>query len=200
MHYHEIRTLEQTVNSRGSRLWTQMNDNSKSSKNRNNFCQSHGGFFKREGKWWKWVPPEDEKNGYWLKRVDSGERVFFENMSKFGEEHGLTPVKICELLNGKRKTYKGWTAVEIREVKDGEGSHFKVKKEQPQKIAITKQIVFQDTITKQIYVVDNVGKFAKENNLDANALYKVGRGKAKSYKNLILFNPFKNTGDLNSDK
>jgi hypothetical protein len=61
------------------------------------------------------------KNGYWLKRVDTGEKVFFSNMTEFGEQHGLTPVKICELLNGKRKTYKGWTANELREVKATEG-------------------------------------------------------------------------------
>ena len=42
---------------------------------------------------------------------------------------------------------------------------------------------------KQIINVTNIGQFAKENNMDPNALYKVARGKLKSYKNLRIFNP-----------
>jgi predicted transcriptional regulator len=37
--------------------------------------------------------------------------------------------------------------------------------------------------------ITNISQFAKENNIDSNALYKVARGKIKSYKNLRLFNP-----------
>jgi hypothetical protein len=44
-------------------------------------------------------------------------------------------------------------------------------------------------------VVDNINQFAKLNNLDAKAMYKVARGKAKSHKNFILFNPLAQTGD-----
>jgi hypothetical protein len=200
MHYHELKTIEQIVNTRGSKLWLKMNDNSKAAKQRHLFIQTHGGFFKQEGRYWKWVCPEDEQNGYWLKRVDTGEKTFFSNMSQFAESQGMTAVKICELLNGKRKTYKGWTAVELREVKETEGSHVKVKKKAPEKIAITKQVVFQDKITKQLYVVDNVTKFAKDNNLDANSLYKIARGKGKSYKNLVVYNPLDNIGNSVSDK
>ena len=127
MQYREEKTLETIVNTKGTKLWIKMNDNSKAQKNRNLFVQQHGGFFIKEGSYWKWKCEEDKLNGYWLKKVDTEEKVFFENMSEFGRNNGLTAVKICELLNGKRKTYKGWTAVEIREVKDGEGSYKKEK-------------------------------------------------------------------------
>lgn len=166
-----------------------MNDNSKSAKNRIVFVQQHGGFFVREGRYWKWNTPVKEKNGYWLKRADTGEKVFFENMKKFGEENGLTAVKICELLNGKRKTYKGWTAVELREVKDGVGSYENAKEPEKEKIAITIGAIFQDMKTGEIINVSSIAEFAKANNLDYANLRKVAKGITKSYKNLKLYDP-----------
>lgn len=189
MHYEEIKTLEDQVNTQGTKLWQKMNDNSKAVKMRAMFVQEHGGFFLQEGRWWKWKSPVDERNGYWLKRVDTGEKVFFENMTEFGEKNGLSSVKICELLNGKRKTYKGWTAVEIRAVKEGQGSFKKEKKAPKQKVAITKSITLIDTTTNQVIYVTNISQFAKLNNLDYGNLKKVAAGKMKSYKNLKLFNP-----------
>lgn len=199
MEYREIRTLAQAVNTRGTRLWTQMNDNSKSEKYRQKFTKENGGFFIKEGRYWEWKTPETEKNGYWLKRADTGEKTFFESMAEFGKQNGLSSVKICELLNGKRKTYKGWTAVELRPVKDSEGSYEKVKEKKPEKIAITKSATFFDRTTNQIIDVQNISQFAENNNMDKQNLYKVANGKVKSYKNLELFNPFKhNTGFNNS--
>ena len=200
MEYHKIKSLEEIINTRGSKLWIKMNDNSRALHQRTAFTQEHGGFFIKNGREWKWIPPEDEKNGYWLKRADTGEKTFFTNMAEFAKEQGMTSGKICDLLNGTRKTYKGWTAVEIRAIKPTEGAHFKVKKVLSKKIAITKQVVFQDIITKQLIVVDNVREFAKNNNLSSKALYRVSNGRAKSHKNLILYNPFSNKGDFNSDK
>jgi hypothetical protein len=142
MEYIELRTLEQAVNRRGTKLWTKMNDNSKSEKHRNLFVEEHGGFFVREGRYWKWMTPVTERNGYWLKRVDTGEKTFFSNMAEFAEQQGMTSVKVCELLNGKRKTYKGWTAVEVRPVKATEGPNIKEKEEAPKKVAITKMVTF----------------------------------------------------------
>lgn len=189
MQYEEIKTIEDQVNTKGSKLWLKMNDNSKAAKMRAHFVERYGGFFIADGRYWKWKSPVDEKNGYWLKRVDTGEKTFFENMSEFGRQNGLTPVKICELLNGKRKTYKGWTAVEIRPVKDGEGSHVKEKKEKKQKIRITKPATFVNKETGEIIHVLNVSQFAKLNNLDYGNLKKLVSGKMKSYKNLKLYNP-----------
>jgi hypothetical protein len=200
MEYREQRTLEEAVNTRGSRLWTKMNDNSKSEKNRQLFVEENGGFFVREGRYWKWNTPVKEKNGYWLKRADSGEKVFFENMTKFGNENGLTAVKICELLNGKRKTYKGWTAVEIREVKDSVGSNEKLKEPKKDKIKITMGAVLQDITTGEILNISSIADFAKDNNLDYANLRKLAVGKAKTYRNLKLFNPIEKYKALEEPK
>lgn len=187
--YHEQKTLEEMVNTKKSRLWMQMNDNSKASKNRELFVKNNGGFFLQEGKYWLWKSPIDERNGYWLKKTDTGEKVFFENMSEFGRTHGLTTVKICELLNGKRKTYKGWTAVELRPVKENTGANKKEKKPKKKKIKITKSAMFVDITTNQIISVENLHDFAKVNNLDYANLRKLAIGKSKSYKNFKLYNP-----------
>lgn len=172
-----------------------MNDNSKSEKHRLKFVEEHGGFFVREGRYWKWNTPVTERNGYWLKRVDTGEKTFFSNMAEFGDREGMSSVKICELLNGKRKTYKGWTAVEVREVKHDVGPNIKEQEEKPKKIAITKSVTFYNRVTKEVMPVANIGEFARLNNLDPNALYKVSRGALKSYKNLELYNPLKIMSD-----
>lgn len=187
--YHEQKTLEDMVNTRGSKLWIQMNDNSKASKFRAQFVQQNGGFFLQEGRYWIWKSPVIQANGYWLKRVDTGEKTFFTNMTEFGKQHDIGVVKICELLNGKRKTYKGWTAVEIRPVKETEGARVKKKKPKKKKIQITKSAIFVDITTNQIIQVPSLADFAKENNLDYANLRKLAIGKAKTYKNLKLYNP-----------
>jgi hypothetical protein len=200
MEYRELRTLEQAVNTRGSRLWTKMNDDSKAAKQRQIFVQQNGGFFKQDGRYWLWVCPEDEQNGYWLINIHTNQKEFFSNMSKWSEEHGMTPVKVCELLNGKRKTYKGWTAVEHRAVKEGTGSHVNVKKKKPEKVAIMKTVTLRNTKTNEICVVDNIPEFAKARGLDKKSLYKVANGIEKSHKNYKLYNPLEIIENSNSDK
>lgn len=193
--YHEQKTLEEIVNTRGTKLWTQMNDNSKASKFRAQFVQQNGGFFTQEGRYWIWKSPIVEENGYWLKRVDTGEKTFFTNMTEFGKKHEIGVVKICELLNGKRKTYKGWTAVEIRAVKETEGARVKKKKPKKKKIQITKSATFVDITTNQIIQVPSIAEFAKQNNLDYANLRKLAMGKARTYKNLKLYNPLEKYKD-----
>ena len=188
MDYIQKKTLQETVNSRGTKYWTRMNDNSKAAKHRAAFIAENGGFFTQEPQGWVWHTPIEEKNGYWLRNIHTNEKVFFSNMTEFGEKNGLTAVKICELLNGKRKTYKGWTAVELRDV-GTVGANEKLKEEKPEKIAVTKEVILVDTKTGQIINVPNINQFAKQNNIDSNALYKLARGKIKSYKNLKIYNP-----------
>lgn len=189
MDYYQHKSLQDIVNKKGSKLWIRMNDNSKAASRRAEFVAQHGGFFTKEPIGWMWTSAVQEQNGYWLRNVNTDEKVFFSNMAEFGEKHGLSSVKICELLNGKRKTYKGWAAVEIREVKDGVGRNEKLQEEKPEKIALTKTVTFINRETNQIIAVENINQFAKLNNMDSNALYKLARGKIKSYKNLKIYNP-----------
>ena len=88
MEIHQIKTLEDEVNRRGSKLWTKMNDNSKSSRFREAFVNENGGFFKQDGRYWSWVSQVEVNNGYWLKRADTGEKTFFSSMKEFGEKNG----------------------------------------------------------------------------------------------------------------
>jgi hypothetical protein len=198
MEYHEQLSLKDKVNKKNSKLWTKMNDNSKAAKNRAAFVAEHGGFFTKDPSGWIWHSPVEENNGYWLQNVVTQEKVFFSNMKEFGEKNGLSSVKICELLNGKRKTYKNWTAVELREVNDTSGRFEKEKEEAPKKIAVTKSATFIDTKTGEIMNISNIGQFAKDNNIDSNALYKVARGALKSYKNLKLYNPLEKYDGLSN--
>jgi hypothetical protein len=193
--YQEQKTLEDQVNTKGTKLWMQMNDNSKAAKLRALFVQKNGGFFLQEGRYWIWKSPIEEHNGYWLKRADTGEKVFFTNMTEFGAKHGLSCVKICELMNGKRKTYKGWTAVEIRPVQKQEGPKKRIKKPKKKKIQITMSTTFVDIRTNQQIQVANISQFAKDNNLDYANLRKLAIGKAKTYKHLKLYNPFEVPGE-----
>jgi hypothetical protein len=188
MAQYESRSLEETVNTRGTKLWTQMNDNSKSAKARNHFIQEHGGLFRREGRYWKWVTDVATKNGYWLKRVDTEDKVFFENMKEFAEANGLTSNKICELLNGTRKTYKGWTAVEIRPIMDV-GPRVKLKEPVRKKIIKTKSTILVDMTTNQVIPVTNLKEFARNNNLSYGGIKSLVNGKIKTHKNFKLYNP-----------
>jgi hypothetical protein len=192
MEYIKQITPQEEVNKKNSRIWVQMNDNSRAEFCRNEFVKKYGGFFKKDKKDWIWISPEKESNGYWLENINTKEKVFFTNMTDFGKKHGLTPVKICELLNGKRKTYKGWTAVELREIKEGTGQHFKKKEPKPKKIAVPRSVVLQDITTGQIIPVPNIKQFAKDNGIFPANLYKLVNGKYKTVKNLKLYNPLDN--------
>ena len=183
------KTIEEIVNQRGTKLWTQMNDNSKASKRRELFVAQYGGFFKQEGRYWVWVSAVTLHNGYWLKRVDTGEKTFFTNMAEFAKAQGMTSNKICELLNGKRKTYKGWAAVEIRPVKDGVAPNIKLKAPKKKQTRSTKTVTFVDLQTNTIFTVNNLSEFAKNNSLDYSKIKKLANGKCKTYKNLKLYNP-----------
>ncbi len=189
MEYIKVETEKDYVNKRGSRIWLKMNDNSKAAKNRQQFVDLHGGFFVKNGRYWHWNSPIVEKNGYWLKNIVSNEKTFFTSMSEFGKKHGLSSVKICELLNGKRKTYKGWTAVETRAVKDTTGQHFKEKEEKQKLIKVSKVVHLLDVDTNNVLTITNIKQFAKTNNLDPSAFYKLINGKAKQVKNFKLYTP-----------
>lgn len=200
MEYYEEKTPEDLVNQKGSRFWFRMNENSKQRKHRAQFVAQYGGFFTQTEAGWMWTSAVKEKNGYWLQNIHTQEKVFFESMTEFGEKHGLTPVKICELLNGKRKTYKGWTAVQIREVKETVGSHVDVKAPKKKKIGVAKTAVFVDMITGEQLIVTNLRQFALVNGLDYGAIKKLANGKAKTHKNLKLYNPLEKYKDSSEPK
>jgi hypothetical protein len=187
--YINIRTPQEEVNRKNSKVWIQMNDNSRAKACRDHFVKTYGGFFQYKNREWVWVSPETEHNGYRLKNVNTGEIVFFTNMKEFGEKWGLSSVKICELLTGKRKTYKGWTANELREVKQTTGQHIKKKAPKKKKVAMTKQVTLQDINTNELIIVNNIKQFAKDHGIFPGNLYKLVNGQGKVVKNFKLYNP-----------
>lgn len=189
MEIHNIPSPWDEVNRRNSKLWSMMNDNSKAAKHRALFIQQHGGFFTQEGRYWVWTNPVKEQNGNWLKRVDTGEKVFFESLTEFGKLHGLTPVKICEVLNGKRKTHKGWTAVEVREVQERTGSREKLEEPKRQQVKVLKTAIFQNKDTSELITVSNLKEFANIHSIDYGCIKKLANGKVKSCKNFKLYDP-----------
>jgi hypothetical protein len=190
MEYINIRTPQDDVNKKGSKMWIEMNDNSRAKFCRDLFIKKYGGFFKFEKNNWVWISPVKEHNGYWLKNINTNEKVFFSSMGDFAKNNGMTSVKICELLTGKRKTYKGWTAVETRDVKETTGQHIKQKEPKKKKIAMTKTVLLQNIETNEIINVINIKKFAKQNNIPSSNLYKLVNGKYKTVKNFKLYSPF----------
>lgn len=186
MYKERIIDLEERVNRRNTKLWFMMNENSRAAFHRDNFVKENGGMFYQNPKGeWLWKNDYLVKNGYWLKRKDTGEKVFFENMSEFCRQNDLSIVKICEIMNGKRKSYKGWEPVEVRAVKDGPGGRKNVGEDPSKKKKhqiINQTAIFKNWQTNEIVLVTNIPDFAKTLGADKKEIYKLANGKRKSYK------------------
>ena len=165
LEYINITTPQEAVNQKGSKYWIQMNDNSRAQTAREKFVEQ-------------------------LKNIHTEEKVFFSNMAEFAKSQGMTSGKICELLNGRRKTYKGWTAVELRPVKDSVAQHVKAKEVKKKLIGVPKIVNLQNMDTNEVILVTNIKQFAKENKLFPGSLYKLLNGKVKTVKNFKLHTPF----------
>jgi hypothetical protein len=190
MHRERIVDIGERVNKRNTKLWFMMNENSRSALHREQFVQNNGGlFYKNDRGEWMWKNDYIVKNGYWLMRQETGEKVFFENMSEFCRKNDLSIVKICEIMNGKRKSYKGWVPVEVRPVKDGVGSHKNVGENpdlKPKYEIVTQTAIFKNWATNEIVLVTNIPEFAEKIKGQQKELYLVAQGKKKFYKDWTL--------------
>lgn len=189
MEYIEQKLPQEEVNRKGSKLWIQMNDNSRAKTMRESFVKQYGGFFKQVKKEWVWVSPVEQKNGFWLINMKTNTPEFFTNMGEFAKANGMTSVKVCEVLNGKRKSYKGWTALETRPVKETVGQHVKEKVQKKKKIGVPKMVNLVNIETNEVIVVANIKQFAKEHGIFPANLYKLVNGKAQTVKNFKLHTP-----------
>jgi len=57
-----------------------------------------------------------------------------------------------------------------------------------------------DTTTNTVMNIPNLSQFAKQNNLDYSALKKLVNGRAKTYKNLKVYNPLEKYKDSQEPK
>lgn len=190
MHKERIVDIAERVNKRNTKLWFMMNENSRAPLHRDQFVKEHGGmFYQNEKGEWIWRTEFALKNGYWLRKRDTGEKVFFENMSEFCRKHDLSIVKICEIMNGKRKSYKGWEPLEIRPVKDGPGSHKNIGENPDTKKkyeVVYQSAIFKNWLTNEIVLVTNIPDFANRISGDFKELYNLAQGKKKFYKEWTL--------------
>jgi hypothetical protein len=190
MHKERIVDIAERVNKKNTKLWFMMNENSRAALHRDQFVKENGGMFYNNDKGeWLWRTEFSLKNGYWLMRQDTGEKVFFENMSEFCRKHDLSIVKICEIMNGKRKSYKGWIPVEIRPVKENSGAPKNIGEnpETKKKYEVFYQTaIFKNWLTNEIVLVTNIPDFAKKINGDFKELYNLAQGKKKFYKEWTL--------------
>lgn len=190
MHKERIVDIGERVNKRNTKLWFMMNENSRAPLHREQFVQNNGGmFYQNEKGEWLWRNEYIVKNGYWLMRQDTGEKVFFDNMSEFCRKHDLSIVKICEIMNGKRKSYKGWVPVEVRPVKETVGAHKNVGENpdlKPKFEIVTQTAIFKNWKTNEIVLVTNIPSFAEKIGAQKTDIYAVAQGKKKYYKDWTL--------------
>jgi len=110
-------------------------------------------------------------------------------MSEFCKKNDLSIVKICEIMNGKRKSYKGWEPVEIRPVKETPGASRSIGENPANKKKyeiVTQTAIFKNWETNEIVLVTNIPEFAKKINGQKKELYMVAKGQKKSYKEWTL--------------
>lgn len=94
------------VNKINTRTWVKVNQDSRSSSHRNNFCQSFGGQFNKIGKYFKWEELESEPERRIFIFECEGEVFEVENVLEFCRKHNLTKSALYEVITGKRKHHK----------------------------------------------------------------------------------------------
>lgn len=117
------------VNRRGSFTWIRCNDDAKSSYFRDVFTKRHGGEFVKSGRYWEWVPkneqlivlessitqpaakeeskPEGEKT--WIFLDQDGNEHSTKNIQEFCKEKSLTRSSLYEVISGRRNSHKGFS-------------------------------------------------------------------------------------------
>lgn len=94
-----------------------------------------------------------------------GVQVTINNISEFSKQYGLLQPKVSDVLNGLRKTHKGW--------------HL------PGYLPRVYPLV-KDTITGLVHSITNAAKFARDHGLDKSDLSRLLNKKIPLYKHLVL--------------
>jgi hypothetical protein len=108
--------LKQSVNRKNSRAWVKANDSANSHLYRDAFVKKHGGLFEKMGGVWVWtekVPVVGtEPTKLWIFHKSDGGTYMVQNFMEFCRIHDLSKSAMYELMNGKRKSHKGFVKVE----------------------------------------------------------------------------------------
>lgn len=204
------------VNAKGTKLWTRMNDSSKSRKFRAEWIAEHGGEFKPEGKFWRWIEPATLANGYYFVHAASGQRVLITNAEDFARAQGppWTRAKVCDVYAGRRPTYMGWKAETVRPVLEKYSdrrpvNHTKVtrrvlKKEKDVKAreynkANTKPPLYiKNRVTgeKAVILFGGIKPWCEARGIDPDNMRTLQKGKRPSVSDWVLDNPFEGSKDI----
>jgi hypothetical protein len=108
--------LRQLVNRKNSRAWVKANESNNSDLYRNAFVQKYGGMFERMGGVWVWRDKVANKvadpTKLWIFHKSDGMTYMVQNFMDFCRIHDLSKSAMYELMNGKRKSHKGFVKVE----------------------------------------------------------------------------------------
>lgn len=206
------------VNAKGTKLWTRMNDSSKSRKFRAEWVAEHGGEFKPEGKFWRWIEPATLANGYYFVHAASGQRVWITNGEEFARSQGgnWTRAKVCDLYAGRIKQFNGWTAETIRPVlaKNTDRrptNHTQVTRRALKKEKVVKAraynkantkpplyITNRETGEKAVILFGELKPWCKARGIDPGNMNQLRKGKRPSINDWVLDNPFEGSKDVNA--
>lgn len=107
--------ITKLVNKQNSREWIAANAKPNSHKYREAFIQKHGGVFERLGNSWIWKEKGQEEktpNKLWLFTKSDGVSFMVDNFMEFCRNHELSKSAMYEVMNGKRKSHKGFIKIE----------------------------------------------------------------------------------------
>ena len=111
------------VNKPNTREWGLFNENSRGASNREKLIQKHGGSFTKIGKNWVWnykikknivFPNSAKKRNIFIFTDKQGIKYITDNFESFCRDRDINTSAMHEVVNGKRKTFKGFTAERIR--------------------------------------------------------------------------------------
>jgi hypothetical protein len=126
------RLLPEEVNKRNSITWTACNDDSRSAFWRSTFKNQYGGEFFKEGRGWVWKEnkPVEIPRRCWVFMLNN-EEVKITNFSEYCANNSLQRSAMYEVMQGKRKQYKGYTflAEEIHGLRVIKTGHDKLDKD-----------------------------------------------------------------------
>ena len=108
--------IKQLINKQNSRAWISANGKPNSHLYREAFVKKHGGIFEKNGMMWVWrekAPVQEEQpNKLWIFHKTDGGTFIVQNFMEFCRIHELSKSAMYELMNGKRKSHKGFVKVE----------------------------------------------------------------------------------------
>jgi hypothetical protein len=98
------------VNKRNSLTWTACNDDSRSAYWRSSFKNKFGGEFSKEGRSWVWKenkPVEIPRRCFVFEKENKEVKIV--NFMEYCKQNDLNRSAMYEVMQGKRKQYKGYT-------------------------------------------------------------------------------------------